>query len=489
MNLNHNILFRLVLFLVGSFFLLSCSSRQDVKLGDGVVEDSLRQITGVTTKSLESTLSKTSLGLDDLFVLAVEKTERIALKNEATNQANYGKNRAIAGFLPTLSYVYNKFYSVPGHTPDPSPLDNYKTYQALQTGNYAALLPSQTTSSNLPPTVGAGSRLLLSFPLSNGLTSYQDYKAYKSLAEQRRMEAKFEAGRMYMEIALAYYNVLQLEDSLTQAEESLNLHLLAVKERRRLYSLGRILQYELLNAETAVTNAQAVLEDTRSQLEQVQLTLSTMVGMESKVNLVNIVPKFESPNSENVEDFLVKRYDVISSKKGIEVAKANENKAWLGFAPNVAVNTFYSFPTPGQTHSKDVTAQLAITMPLTPLTQVADLEMAESATKQAKLTASQTRRAAVQEIQNAIQSLKNSEKLFGIYEKAYQFALETLKSQESAYRLGRSSLVDLIGTKISTLNSKMTLQKMNYQRHLNRVVLGVAVGELPLLAESKTPEN
>ncbi|PJZ46334.1 TolC family protein [Leptospira brenneri] len=489
MNLVNSHLFRFGLFFIGSFFVFFCSSRQDIKVGDGVVEDSLKKITGVTTKDLERTLSKNSMGLNDLFVLAVEKTERIALKDEATNLAKYGKNKAMAGFLPTLSYVYNKFYSIPGHTADPTPLDNYKTYQAIQTENYASLLPSRTTSSTLPPTVGAGSRLLLSFPLSNGLLAYQDYKAYTSLAEQRRMEAKFEAGRMYMEIALAYYNVLQLEDSLNQAEESLNLHLEAAKEKRRLFSLGKILRYELLNSETAVTNAQAVLEDTKSQLEQVQLTLSTMVGMDSKITLESSVPRIESPNIENVDDILVKRYDVISSKKGIEVAKANETKAMFGFAPNVAVNTFYSFPTPGQTHSKDVTAQLAITMPLTPLTQYADLEMAESATKQAKLTASQTRRAAVQEIQNAIQNLKNSEKLFGIYEKAYQFALDTLKSQESAYYLGRTSLADLIGTKISTLNSKMALQKMNYQRHLNRVVLGVATGELPLLTGTQSSEE
>ncbi|BDA77367.1 channel protein TolC [Leptospira kobayashii] len=467
------------------FSLGSCSSRPEVKLNDGVVEDSLKKITGVTTKDLEAALEKDSLSLDDLFVLAVERTERIALKDEATNQAMAGKDKAFAGFLPTLSYVYNKFYSIPGHTTEPSLVENYRTYQSVQNGDYLSLVPSSTTSS-LPPTVGAGSRLLLSFPLTGGLTAYQDYKANKSLTDQRRMEAKFEAGRMYLELAQGYFNVLQLEESLKYATEALELNTESVKERRRLYSLGRIMRSELLNAETGLANAQAILEDTRFQLEQVQTTLAMMVGFDTKIKLANIANPLEKIQIGKVDEYLPKRYDVISTQKGIEVAKANENKAWFGFSPNIAVNTYYSFPMEGQTRNKDVTAQLAVTMPLTPLGQMADLKNAESATKQAKLNASQTRRAALQEIQNATQSLENSERMCIIYEKAYQYAKDTLASQESGYRMGRTSWVDVISTRLATLNSEITFKKTNYQRLLNRVALGVAIGEIPRIPEEKS---
>nr|WP_246051839.1 TolC family protein [Leptospira idonii] len=475
--------FHFIVFLFSLIF-QTCSSSPEVKLSDGVVEESLKKITGVTTKDLEKALGKEALSLDDLFVLAVERTERIALKEEATNQALAGKDRAFAGFLPTLSYVYNKFYSIPGHTNEPSLIDNYKTYQAVESGNYLSLVPTTTTSS-LPPTVGAGSRLLLSFPITGGLTAYQDYKAYRSLADQRRMEAKFEAGRMYLELAQGYFNVLQLEESLKYAKEALEVNAESVKERKRLYSLGRIMRSELLNAETSLANAQAVLEDTQFQLEQVKITLSTMIGAESKIKLASFSENLDSINSGKADEFLAKRYDVISTEKSIEVAKANESKAMFGFAPNVAVNTYYTFPTAGQARNKDVVAQLAITMPLTPLTQIADLQAAESATKQAKLTASQTRRAAIQEIQNATQSLQNSEKMYSIYEKAYQYAKDTLASQESGYRIGRTSWVDVIATRLSTLNAEITFKKVHYQRLLNRIALGVAIGEIPRIPEEK----
>ncbi|WP_411823955.1 TolC family protein [Leptospira sp. 'Mane'] len=487
-NKQTTVRFRYFYFLISCltiFVFGTCSSSPEVKLNDGVVEDSLKKITGVTTKDLEAALEKDSLSLDDLFVLAVERTERIAIKDEATNQAMAGKDKAFAGFLPTLSYVYNKFYSIPGHTTEPSLVDNYKTYRSVQNGDYLSLVPSSTTSS-LPPTVGAGSRLLLSFPLTGGLTAYQDYKAYKSLTDQRRMEAKFEAGRMYLELAQGYFNVLQLEESLKYAAEALALNTESVKERRRLYALGRIMRSELLNSETGLANAQAILEDTKFQLEQVQTTLATMVGVDTKVKLAGIASPLDKIEIVKVDEYLPKRYDVISTQKGIEVAKANENKAWFGFSPSIAVNTYYSFPMEGQTRNKDVTAQLAVTMPLTPLGQMADLKNAESATKQAKLNASQTRRAAVQEIQNATQSLENSERMYAIYEKAYQYAKDTLASQEAGYRMGRASLVDVISTRLTTLNSEITFKKTNYQRLLNRVALGVAIGEIPRIPEEKS---
>ncbi|TGK20721.1 TolC family protein [Leptospira fluminis] len=466
-----------------AFLALSCSSTPEVKVNDGVVEETLKEVTGVTTQDVERVSSKEALTLDDLYVLAVERTERIALKNESTEQAGAQKDKAFAGFLPTLSYVFNKFYAVPGHRVDQS-YQNLQTYNAINNGNYSSLLPNGSSSA-LPPTVGAGSRLLLSIPLSAGIASYQDYRSAKNLIEQRRMEAKFEAGRMYLELAQGYFNFLQLEENTKYSQESYDLNREALDERRRLYSLGRIMRSELLNSETALSNAEAVLADAKFQLEQVRITLGTMVGSTAGVKVAAFTTNFSPPDTGDPREFVAKRYDVRATDKSIQVADANKDKAWAGFIPSVALNNYFSFPVHGQTTPKDITAQLAITVPLTPLSQMADLKTAESMRKQAKLTASQTKRTASQEIRTAIESYQNSERILKIYEKAYQYARETAQSQIAGYRTGRNSRIEAITARLSTITAEMTYRRMIHQHALNRIALGVAIGEMPKIPDEK----
>ncbi|EID99733.1 TolC family protein [Leptospira licerasiae] len=480
---------KVILSCLACLLILECASSPEVKVADGVVEESLKNITGITTQDVEKTVAKETFGLDDLYILAVERTERIALKNEATEQALAQKDKAFAGFMPTLSYVFNKFYSVPGHTQQPSIIDNYKTYKAIQSGDPLSLLPSSSSGSNLPPTVGAGSRLLLSIPISAGLSSYQDYRASKSLAEQRRLEAKHEAGRMYLEIAQAYFNFLQLEESVKISQEAYELNQDSLQERKRMYAVGRIMRSDLLNSETSLSNAEAVLADAKFQLEQVRITLATMVGYEKPISVAGFKADLEPiPTGMEPEEYLAKRYDVLSAYQSVKVADAQKDKAWVGFAPTIALNNYYSFPYPGQTHSKDVTAQLQITMPLTPFSQMADLKAADSAKKQAKLTASQTRRTATQEIRNAFESFKNSQKILAIYQKAFTFAQETSQSQASGYRSGRNSRIEAIASRIAMLNAEITYRKMLHQHSLNRIALGVAIGEIPHLPGEKKEE-
>ncbi|PJZ68772.1 channel protein TolC [Leptospira perolatii] len=466
--------------------LCRCSSAPEIRLNDGIVEESMKDITGITTDDVSRVSHKEELSLDDLYILAVERTERLAIKNEAMEQASAQKSKAIAGFLPTLSYVYNKFYSVPGHTPQPTLTENIRKYNAYQSGDATAFLPSSSSYSALPPTVGAGSRLLLSIPLTNGISAYNDYRAAKMLIEERKLEAKHEAGRLYLEIAQGYFNFLQLAESVKSSEESFRLQTEIVKERRRLYSLGRIMRSELLSSETDLSNSEATLTDTKFQLEQVRSALALMVGLKEEVRLADfkvILPPV--PMSIDPDGFISKRFDVLSAGKSVKVAEANQDKAKVGFLPNIAVNNYYSFPVHGQARNKDVIVQLAVTVPLTPLSAAADIKMAESASKQAKLQESLIRRTATQEIRNAFESFQNSEKLLRIYEKAFQLAKQTSGSQAANYQSGRSSKIEAILSKLAMINSETIYKRMIHQHTLNRIALGVSIGEIPQIPSEK----
>ncbi|EMO25005.1 hypothetical protein LEP1GSC170_5036 [Leptospira interrogans serovar Bataviae str. HAI135] len=56
-------------------------------------------MTGVTTEKIKSILPKQELTIDELYAFAVERTERIALKEEAIQQADAQKAAAFASFF------------------------------------------------------------------------------------------------------------------------------------------------------------------------------------------------------------------------------------------------------------------------------------------------------------------------------------------------------------------------------------------------------
>ncbi|EPG72897.1 outer membrane efflux protein [Leptospira fainei serovar Hurstbridge str. BUT 6] len=483
-------------------FFVSCASStsltsDEVKLKDGIVEDNLKQVTGVTTQDVERASSRYAVSLEDLYILAVERTERIALRNETVEQAEAQKWAQFAGFLPTLSYVYNKFYTTPPVHPTPTAslaqqisADNQLQANLDKYGPGALLIPSSSggSTTTISPTATAGSRILLSVPINTMVTSFLSFKSAKFTTEQRRLEAKHEAGRMYLELAQAYFNFLMLEENLRFAQQTFDLTLEDVQERRRLYSLGRIMRSELLSAETRLSNAEASLGDTKFQLEQVRITLFTMAGSEPTLKVAgyqgNNLP--DAPVDREPEEFLTKRFDVLASDKSLKASEWNKSVALTNvYLPTIAFNNYYSFPTPGTTYNKDIVTQFQVTVPLTPFAQLENYRAADSQRKQAKLTVSQTRRTASQEIRNAFEGYKNSRRLLTIYEKAYNLAQETAQSQVASYRTGRTSRIESITARLSALTSEMTYRRMLHQHNLNRIVVGVTTGEIPRLPTEK----
>ncbi|EMM72821.1 outer membrane efflux protein [Leptospira weilii str. 2006001855] len=249
-------------------FGFGCIDDSKIRTGDGVVESGLEEVTGVTTEKIRNISPEQELSIDELYSYAVERTERIALKEEAIQQADSQKAAAFASFFPSLSLVYNKFYRIPGPNSQFNPF--YTEPNPLTGGS---------STSSLPPTVGPGTRLLLSIPILNGVSQYTTYKAAGALANVRMNEAKFESGRLYLEIAQAYYNVLQLKEVLSLEEKKKDLVRKMILERRRLFSLGKITRADLSGAEADFSRSEASLEDFKYQLKQAEMALESLVGI------------------------------------------------------------------------------------------------------------------------------------------------------------------------------------------------------------------
>lgn len=70
------------------------------------------------------------------------------------------------------------------------------------------------TSTATSPLVRPGARLVLHIPIMTGLNEWTSYKNSKHEVKLRHLELRYDEGRMFLEIAQAYYNLLQLESNL-----------------------------------------------------------------------------------------------------------------------------------------------------------------------------------------------------------------------------------------------------------------------------------
>lgn len=479
-----NFKFQNVFFTFVSFFIfvftIGCTDDSGIRTGDGIVEPRLEEVTGVTTAKIKSILPEQELTIDELYAFAVERTERIALREEAIQQADAQKAAAFASFFPSLSLVYNKFYRIPGPN---SHFNPFYTEPNPLTGS--------SSTSSLPPTVGPGTRLLLSIPILNGINQYTTYKAAGALTNVRLNEARYESGRLYLEIAQAYYNVLQLKEIILLEEKKTDLVRKTIQERRRLFSLGKITRADLSGAEADFSRSEAYLEDFKYQLKQAEMALESLIGAgESGLRLA--IPKevISIPQNLLPEERIAKRYDVIAAKENLKAAEFNLKKAWGGHLPSVTLNNYYTIPEHNTTPNKDITMQLSINVPLLSAgTITAGVKQAESALRQAELQLSQTKRIATDEIRKAYESSLNSARLLSLYSKARNSAESNLSSQRRGFSFKTVSRLELLVSETSFLDSEIAYRKAYYQHSLNTIWYSVAIGELPKLKKLKEEDK
>ncbi|PJZ58597.1 channel protein TolC [Leptospira barantonii] len=458
-------------------FLAGCTDDSVIRTNDGVVEPRLEEVTGVTTEKIKNISPEQELTVDELYSYAVERTERIALREEAIQQADSQKMAAFASFFPSLSLVYNKFYRIPG------PNSHFNPY-------YTDPSP-YSSSSSLPPTVGPGTRLLLSIPILNGVSQYTTYKAAGALTNVRMNEARYESGRLYLEIAQAYYNVLQFKEIILLEEKKTDLVRKTIQERRRLFSLGRVTRADLSGAEADFSRSEAGLEDFKYQLKQAEMALESLIGAgEGGLKLAIPREAITLPHNLLPEERIAKRYDVIAAKENLKMAELNLKKAWGGHLPSVTLNNYYTIPEHNTTPNKDITMQLSINVPLLSAgTITAGVKQAESAVRQAELQLSQSKRVATDEIRKAYESSLNSARLLSLYAKARNSAESNLSSQRRGFSFKTTSRLELLVSETSFLDSEIAYRKAYYQHSLNTIWYSVAIGELPKLKKSKEEDK
>jgi outer membrane protein len=434
-----------------------------VLVGDGKIEKPLEQVTGLATADVEKASQKSQLNLWDVYALAVERTESLALGAENVEQAHAQSQQALGAWLPQVSVNGSK-----GWQSD--------SYVGASNGFSSSLSSIPSTSLYL-----SGSETILS-----GLNQVAAVQGAQATIDFQDLALKNSAANLLLNVSQAFYNVLQLQDALQTEQASRDLTEKTLEQQKSWQAIGRTQKSDVLSTTAQLAQVVATLASTQDQLVQARETLATLADIKPDTTLHSDDENFtQAPYS--LEDALKKaemRPDVKAAAASLAIADATLLQAHGQHLPSIVAQGTYYLDKEGSSPSPEWTAQLVASLPLFEGGQVLAQERSASSKKrQAELQLSLTRRNAAQQIRQVYQSLTDSLQEMDAFQKAVDAAQAAYEAVLHDYRLSLTTNLQVLSSLNTLETTKESLVKARYQVLADQVALGVATGELPKITK------
>ncbi|WP_117232563.1 TolC family protein [Vibrio maerlii] len=291
-------------------------------------------------------------------------------------------------------------------------------------------------------------------------------------------------------------------------EISVNQQLLEIEQRRlailennqtlvlERYQVGLGTLEELDNAKTSTASTRATVAQYQENLEQSKRTLLLLTGEwsadSSNISVAQSFPQVLNPlDSMSVQD-LSGRPDLQQAFYNIEAESLRTDAAYKAMLPSFSLSA--SLQDMAETPSEALFTNplwSALGLISAPLFQGGELkanaEIAELTTEQSYWAYQETLLNAVNEVENAIgqeSSLANQQQHLN---DSLSSATRSVNSYEEKYRQGLVDIFDLLTVQQQAYDVEAQLANTTYQRLLNRIDLGLALGLG--VSDNSTSEN
>jgi outer membrane protein len=427
-------------------------------VNDGKIEKPLEEATGLKSSDLEKASQKTELNLWDVYALAADRTETLAIGAENIEQAHTLSRQAVGAWLPQISLADKQNWQsnayIVGSAPSLNPLNNSLYLSGAET-------------------------------IFSGLTQVAAIQGAQATVDFQNENLKNSAATLLSGVAQAFYNVLSFQDALQTQQATQDLTQKTLDQQKSWQAIGRAQKSDVLSTSAQLAQVIANLTATRDQLTQAKETLATLAGISPDSVLRSENEVFTAPTATLV-DCLAKvkdRHDVKAAQAAVDIANAQLLQATGGHLPTLALLGQYYLLQDGGGATPDWNVQLNASLPLFEGGQIfAQEDQSSSKKRQAQLQLSLTQRTAAQQIRQIYQNLVDSIQVMDAYQKAVDAAQSAYEAVLHDYKLSLTTNLQVLNSLNTLENTKENLLKAKYQVLSDQVALGVATGELPKIS-------
>ena len=404
-------------------------------------------------------LGAAEYSLDDLFRIALARSERIKSAEESLMIAEIGKQKAVSVLFPRLSAFgsYTRFSE-----------DKYNDLNML-------IQPESAGSWGL--------RADQSFSL--GLREFTALGMSKTNIAKYRMDLESVQEEYLLLVARAYYDVLRVGKQLDIA--AANLKRLAdyrnAAEKR--FKVGEATKTVLLRAEGELSGARSDLVTAENSLKLVRALLARLVGIEEECSLREAPPEErEIPSLAALKDTaFAERSDLKGLEYVKKMAAQQRSYAWGAYWPSLSLSGVYAKadqdPTSLTLNKESTYLNLALNFPLFQGGfRKADVDEATAKERQAAFLYEDLKKTIGIEVEIAYLELSNAKEVIKFQEDQLSFARENYRAVSRQFEVGLANSIDVMDANTLLVSAQRRLADAYYAYQISILKVKRATGTL-----------
>ncbi len=407
--------------------------------------------------------------------LANQNDEDIALQGENYVQALIAKNRAMAAFLPTVSFQ--------------------PTFSVEQQPTIASSIPGAITPAQVQSTAESGgwvtwgttwqqTQAPVVGSMNLSLSSIPNVKGFDQLSIQQRQLLLDAQQTVLVNVAQAYYQVLRSEQQTDVLQNSL-----MVDEARLADVESRFRNHLALALEVSQTRAQAAatlvsLEQAQSDVRNGRRILAFLIGAQAVDGplLDDLAVPDKPPSVEEFEALAAKhRQDLLAAATAVHAAKFSVDAAISEYYPSVSLNVAGFLYREYFSEASKWDAILGANLPIFSAGIIeADVRQAWSNLRKAALYQEELSRRINQDVQVAYDNYMTSQRVLQGLQDEVNAATAAREQSEQLLRNGLAIPLDVLTAQDALLNAQLLYTSEQFDRTVFYLDLLRTTGQLDL---------
>ena len=401
------------------------------------------------------------LTLKDCYLLALKRSETIAVKKEGVSEATAEFLKATGEVLGDADFVITDFRQ---DAPDNQ--------------------SSSSGSSSIGSTFSARDRrerkVVISQPLFQGFKSIAALTAAGSLKKQRKEEHLRAEQLLFLDVTSAFYGVLKQSEEVAIIEGIHTAYEERLKELKEREKIGRSRPSELATAVSRMKILEADLARARGAFAVSRYVLEFLVGIQIGPNQLKDeeLPSVGMPQLSEPLGFYEDRPDVKAFKQAVKIARSGIISAQSELWPEITMDTNAYVHREGFQKDIDWDVLFKINIPLSRGGEnLGNLKQAYSEWKTSKFEFSLASRRADFEIKEAYQNWYASYEESEALEDAVKASEENFKLQKEDYAHNLVSNLDVLEALQELFDVRRQANETHYQMKQNYWQLQIAKGQ------------
>jgi outer membrane protein TolC len=425
-----------------------------------------------------------SLTLPRALALANQTSEDLAVRGEDYVQALINKNRAVAAFLPTVSFqpgftIEERGTGLGSTNAGPSStgilVENGSNVVGATAGGGVFRDSGSTSHRFEAPVVGA-------MNVFRGFGDVANLKAAEAEIARRRELLLDLQATVLLNVAQVYYQVLRSERSAGVLQNNLQVQEARLSDVEQQFKNGLAIRLSVAQTRAQVDATRATFIQAQSDVRNGRSTLALLIGAPAVNGPLSdeLVVPAEHASVHNFEErALANREDLRAAAAGIAVARQDVQAAFAQYYPSVSLNVTGFLYREFFADSTKWSSILAANIPIFSAGIIeADVRSAWSRLRQAALNESAIRRTVLHDVQIAHENLVTSDRRIHELADEVQAAEEALQQARNAFANNLAINLDVLQAQSQLLDAQLQLTSAQFDRSVFYLDLLRAAGLL-----------